>query len=249
MQFDGLKDKVAFITGASSGIGQHIVKLLSANGATVGIHYAKNKDAASALKADISSTVHTELFQADLADIVAAEQLLDRVIERFGRIDIMVNNAGGVHVHRRFTEIAPKDLEQAFALNFHAPFMLARKAFECMQAQGGGRIINISSIGVKFGGSANSLHYACAKSAMETMTVGLARLGAPHNILVNAIRPGIIDTPFHQDTPEKNFTERVSLIPLKRMGTTGDIAQMAAYLASDAGSFITGQIFAVSGGE
>ena len=99
------------------------------------------------------------------------------------------------------------------------------------------------------GGGAATLHYSAAKAALEAMSLGLARAGAPHNILVNVIRPGVMDTPFHANAPKPDWDARVRLIPLGRAGAPREVAQMAAYLASDAGRFITGQILAVSGGE
>src|SRR5207244_2365251 len=107
---------------------------------------------------------------------------------------------------------------------------------------GGGRIVNISSIGVKFGGSPTSLHYAAAKAALEAMTIGLARAGACDRILVNAIRPGVIATPFHDDVPADAIQRRVELIPLKRMGQPAEVASMVTYLLSPAASYITGQL-------
>ena len=140
-------------------------------------------------------------------------------------------------------------MSETFLLNVESPFFLAQAAFRHMQEAGGGKIVNISSVGVKFGGSPRTLHYSAAKAALEGVTLGLAKAGAPHRVLVNAIRPGVIDSPFHQIKSKQEWEARVAQIPLKRPGTPLDIARMVLFLLSPAGDFITGQVFVVSGGE
>ena len=119
-----------------------------------------------------------------------------------------------------------------------------------MKKSSGGKIINISSIAAKYGGSTRSLHYGASKAALEAVTIGLARAGAPHNILVNAVRGGYIDTPAqHRLSSQKDLAERVKRIPLQRAGQPEDIASMVVFLASGAGDFITGEIMSVTGGD
>jgi 3-oxoacyl-[acyl-carrier protein] reductase len=118
-----------------------------------------------------------------------------------------------------------------------------------MKSHGGGKIINISSISAKYGGSSKTLHYGAAKAALETLTVGLARAGAPYNILVNTIRGGFIETPMHQKLGRENLEKRIAMIPLKRAGKAEDVARMVLFLASKGGDFITGETLAVTGGD
>ena len=137
-------------------------------------------------------------------------------------------------------------------MNAKAPFFLSGEVFDSMKDQGGGRIINISSVNVKYGGGAKSIHYVASKAALESITRGFAREGAKYNILVNTIRPGVIDTPMHTNIrgySRKDFQKRIALVPLKRMGKPIDIARMALFLASEAGDFITGEIFTIAGGD
>ena len=139
--------------------------------------------------------------------------------------------------------------DKTFQLNTRTPFFLAQNAFKHMKENGGGKIINISSISVKYGGSSQTLHYGAAKSALETITLGLSKAGAKHNILVNTVRGGYIDTPMHQKMGRKNSKERIEMIPLKRAGKPEDIARIVLFLASEAGDFITGETFTVAGGD
>ena len=122
--------------------------------------------------------------------------------------------------------------DKTFHLNARAPFFLAQSAFEYMKDHGGGKIINISSISVKYGGSSQTLHYGAAKSVLETVTLGLSKAGARHNILVNTVRGGFIDTPMHQKLGRNNLEKRISMIPLKRAGSPKDMAGMILFLAS-----------------
>ena len=142
--------------------------------------------------------------------------------------------------------------DKTFALNVRTPFILIRQAFETMQASHAGRIINITTNSSKYGGSAGNLHYAASKAALDTMTAGLAREGAPHNILINSIRCGVIETPMKNRIPgysDERYDQRIQMIPLQRVGRPEDIADMVLFLASSSGDFITGQVIAVAGGE
>ena len=121
-----------------------------------------------------------------------------------------------------------------------------------MKEQKAGRVLNIISVNVKYGGSANSMHYVAAKAALDNLTLGFAKEGAPYNILVNSIRCGFIDTPMRKNTAgysEQDMQKRIALIPLKRIGQPIDIASMALFLASESANFITGEIFTVAGGD
>ena len=163
-------------------------------------------------------------------------------------IDCLVNNAGSYVEKKYFTELTVKNLTDTFMLNTFAPILLTSHVFEQMKKKGGGRIVNVSSIAAKYGGSAYSLHYGAAKRALEGLTKTLAREGAAYHILVNTVRPGMIDTNIHKLFP-KNLEERIRLIPLKKMGKPQDIAEMIFYLGSQRNEYITNQTMTVAGGE
>ena len=241
---------VLLITGASSGIGAATAELLAAEGAVVGVHYHRRKSDAQKLIEKIRLTGgRAEGFEADLLSRKDRARVVPEAVERFGGLDGLVNNAGAVIGAVPFLELDEEAWSKTFVLNAESPFFLAQAAFRHMQKSGGGKIINISSVGVKFGGSPRTLHYSAAKMALEGISAGLAKAGAPNQILVNAIRPGVIDTPFHARKSELEWDARVRLVPLKRPGLPLDIARMVLFLLSPAGDFITGQVFSVSGGE
>lgn len=246
----GLENKRVLVTGATGGIGTRIVRMFATKGAVVGIHYHKNQGQAELLAREVeSSGSQSDFFQADLLSSNGAD-LVDAFVERFDGIDVLVNNAGAICGFEDFLELDETSWSETFQLNAQAPFFLAQSAFARMKKSSGGKIINISSIAAKYGGSTRSLHYGASKAALEAVTIGLARAGAPHNILVNAVRGGYIDTPAqHRLSSQKDLAERVKRIPLQRAGQPEDIASMVVFLASGAGDFITGEIMSVTGGD
>jgi len=242
--------KRILVTGASSGIGAATAELLAAEGAVVGVHYhLKKADARKLIERIRLAGGRAEGFEADLLSREDRARVVPEAIERLGGLDGLVNNAGAIIGAVSFLELDEEAWSKTFVLNAESPFFLAQAAFRHMQKVGGGKIINISSVGVKFGGSPSTLHYSAAKMALEGVSAGLAKAGAQSQILVNAIRPGVIDTPFHIGKSGQEWDTRVSLIPLRRPGMPLDIARMILFLLSPAGDFITGQVFSVSGGE
>ncbi|MBL8097811.1 MAG: SDR family oxidoreductase [Anaerolineales bacterium] len=246
-KFD-LQGKRILVTGASSGIGEATVRLLGEAGAVVGIHYHQRLKEAQTIKEEIlSSGGVAEVFQANLSNAQERDTIIPAFIEKFGGLDGLVNNAGAPQGKHAFPNILKNEWDETFALNIEAPFFLSQQAFTVMQSQAGGKIVNVSSIGVKYGGSAKTIHYAMAKSALETLTVGMAKMGAEFNILVNIVRAGMTDTAFWQDKTKEEIEAREKLIPLKRIGKPQEVAETICFLLSH--TYITGQTIAVSGGE
>jgi len=250
MKLEGIKKKKVLVTGASSGIGACIARLFASNGAFVGIHYRKSRNKAIGLKKDIlKDGGEAEIYKADLLHSSSRRRAVPSFVKVFGGLDILINNAGGIYGFKDFLKLDEKSWDETFALNAKASFFLAKNAFYHMKRQKSGKIINISSISAKYGGSLKSMHYGAAKAALDAVTKGLAVAGAQYNISVNSIRGGFIDTPFHKKIGRKNIKKRINLIPLKRAGKPIDIARMALFLASDAGDYITGEIITVAGGD
>jgi len=239
--------KNILVTGSSSGIGAEIVRVLSKQKyvESIGIHYNKNKKGALQLKNEISDRVSTEIFQCNFQ--IPQIDIIERFVSRFGSIDVLVNCAGVVS-SVSFEKITEEEYDRVMNINAKTPFLITSKAFNVMKRQKGGKIINISSVTTKFGmGRNKSIHYAASKAVLDILTVGLARIGAKYNILVNSISPGPIMTDIQKE--REDLEERQRLIPLGRFGTPLDVANMVEYLVSDKGNFITGEIITISGGE
>jgi 3-oxoacyl-[acyl-carrier protein] reductase len=245
-----LQGRRIVVTGASSGIGRATARILGRAGAHVAIHFNTHADAARRVLEEIeASGGRAVVIQADLTDPPSRDAFLHDAIEALGGLFALVNVAGGTVRREPVGELSRATWMDTLELNLTAPFFLAQQAFSHMRKNGGGRIVNVSSIGVKYGGSRDTVHYAAAKSALETASLGLARAGAEHDILVNVVRPGVIDTPIHDDIPSEAMRKRISKILLKRAGAPEDVAFMIRYLLSPAAGYVTGQTFAVSGGD
>lgn len=242
---ESLKNKRVLVTGGSSGIGEAIVRKFAEQGAKIGIHYSINDKNAKLLEKELSKKTIVKIYKENfLKDKLT---LMKKFIKDFGGIDILINNAGMI-AEKSYLEMEQKDYDLIFNVNSRAPFLLSKEAFLNMTKNKFGRIINISSTTVKFGkGRNNTIQYAATKATLEVLTTGLAKMGAKYNILVNSIRPGFILTRLQKN--RLDFDSRVDLIPVKRAGLPEDVANMVIYLASDKGSFITGECIDVSGGE
>lgn len=251
--FEDIKNKRVLITGASGGMGIAMTRIFADYGACLGLHYRNNEEGVARLLQEVRDKKgEAGIFQADFLDPASGGNLIRSFVEKFGGIDVLINNAGAIYDYKHFSELGEKSFQDTFDLNVKTPFYLIKETFPYMEKRGGGRIINISSVNVKYGGSAKSMHYVAAKAALDNLTLGFAREGAKYNILVNSIRCGFIDTPMRAKVDgysEKNARERVRMIPLQRMGQPIDIARMALFLASESGNFITGEIFTVAGGD
>ena len=235
------------VTGCTGGIGQAVAFTFAQNGWNVVGHDCISGDKARQLKARITDHgVDFSLIKADFSSKRQVNRFIAQAAEL--QIDSLVNNAGGYLQAKHFTELQLEDLSATLMVNLSVPILLAGCVFEGMKQRKFGRIVNVSSIAAKYGGSGSSVHYGCAKRGLEALTKTLAREGAPHNILVNTIRPGVIDTDFHHKFP-KDMKKRIAMIPLKKMGTPQDVADAVFYLASDVNGFVTSEIITIAGGE
>lgn len=241
------------IIGASGGIGQAVVRLLVERGARLGAHYYRHPGPLKDLPAEgRPSGSQIRLYQAELGTQRRCHDLVDRFVRWAGGIDGLVQLSGTVHQPCRWEAISEAGWVADLRVNLNGPFFLAQRAMRYMRTQGGGRIVLTSTASARHGGGPTTIAYGAAKAGVECVVKALAREGAPHRILVNAIAPGFIDTPFHAKRMGRrpvDLTRRAALVPLKRAGTPEEVAHLIIYLLSSGASFITGECVAVSGGD
>ena len=248
--FEDLKGRVALVTGGATGIGGAISAAFGAAGMKVAVHYYAGEAQASKLGDDIERHgAEVVLLQRDITELGAADALVHDTLKAFGRLDVLVNNAGGMVARRPVEELDDEFFDAVIDLNVRQLVDACRAGAAAMKS--GGSIINVSSISARTGGSPGSSIYSGAKAFVSTFTRSLARELAPQNIRVNALSPGTIATAFHErhSTPEKLEATRKS-IPMARLGRAEDCAGTALFLASDALSgYVTGQVIEVNGGQ
>jgi 3-oxoacyl-[acyl-carrier protein] reductase len=252
MAYVDFRDQVVVVTGASSGIGAAAAVGFAETGATVALHYHRNSAGADHTLGAVQTAGGTaSVHQADLADPASAGKLIDDVLAKHGRIDVLVNNAGDLVNRSPVTDVPDEEFRRILDVNLTSVFALSRRIVPVFRAQGGGNIINVTSIAGRHGGGGGSVVYATSKGAVSTFTRGLAKELAPDGIRVNAISPGVIKTPFHErHTAEEQLNGMIATIPMGRTGTPHECVGTILFLASDAmSSYVTGQIIEVNGGQ
>ena len=249
MEID-LTGQRAIVTGASTGIGRAIAKALAGAGADVAIHYGSNRNEAEVTARAVEAQGRRAfLVQADFRDPTAAGKAVEAAVEALGApIDILVNNAGSLMGRSAVDEMDEELWQEVIALNLSSVFFATKAALPHLG--NGARIVNVSSIAARHGGGPGAFAYAAAKGGVMTLTRGLAKELASRNIRVNAIAPGVIETPFHDkfSTPELLETFRKG-IPLGRLGTSEECAGAVLYLVSPLASYVTGQSIDINGGQ
>jgi NAD(P)-dependent dehydrogenase (short-subunit alcohol dehydrogenase family) len=239
---------VMLVTGASRGIGAAIARQAAAGSYAVVVNYATNAALAEALADEIGNG--SIAVQADVGDEAAILSMFAVIDKRFGRLDVLVNNAGIANGYGTLDNCSVPALERLWAVNITGPFVCAREAIRRMRVDDrGGSIINISSKAAVLGGSNEWVDYAASKGAIDTMTIGLAKEMALHNIRVNAVRPGLIESDFHLHATPGRVERMRPLIPMQRAGTAAEVAEAVLWLASPAASYVTGAFIEVTGGR
>ncbi len=246
-----LEKRVALVTGASRGFGRAIALAFAAEGAAVVVNYVGSRPQAEEVAATIRDLGRDAVVvRADVAREDDVRHLVEATLTRFGRLDVLVNNAG-IMTHGPFLEVAVADYDRMLAVNVVGTMLCTRAALPAMIERGHGRIINLSSQlgtigGVAGGGQAA---YAATKGAIDSFTKAIAREFGHHGITANAIAPGSIETDMSRAVMTPEFkARRIQELPVRRMGTVEDVAHVAVFLASEASGFLTGQIVHASGG-
>ena len=246
-----LTEKACLVTGASRGIGAAVARALGRCGAHVAVHYRTGRGEAAAIARDIEEAGgRAVLLQGNIAERGVAERLVRQTAEAFGGLDILINNAGDLIARYRVEETTDEFFDQQVATNIQPVFAACRAAIPLMRQRGSGVIVNVSSVAARTGGGGGSSLYASAKAFVATFTRALAKELAPERIRVNAVSPGVIDTPMQdRTTPREQLEVAVGQIPLRRIGTPEECAGTFLYLCSEELSgYITGQNIEVNGG-
>ena len=239
--------KVALITGATRGIGKQIAITLSKEGYDIALNYRKENDELLNLKEQIENNgVKCLTIQGDISNFEDCEKIVKQTIEEFEKIDVLVNNAG-ITKDMLFARMKEEDFKQVIDVNLVGTFNMTKNVISYMMKARQGRIINISSV-VGIAGNAGQSNYSASKAGIIGFTKSLAKEFASRNILVNAVAPGFIETSMTDVLKDEIKEEIAKNIPLKRMGTPDDVANVVKFLASDDSSYITGQVLQVDGG-
>jgi acetoacetyl-CoA reductase/3-oxoacyl-[acyl-carrier protein] reductase len=253
---EDLTGRVALVTGAARGLGLATAERLAARGAAVAVN-VRDSERAEATARSLGERGFA--VSGDLGNPADLQSIVDRTLDRFGRLDILVNNAG-ITMDRTVGKMADEDWHEVIAVNLSGSFFMSKAALEHMLERGSGRIINISSI-IGQTGNIGQANYAASKSGLFGLTTSLARevafalkrhgrldpFGA--GITVNAVAPGFIETEMLDAVPEKALDRIRAQIPLERLGRPEEVARVVRFLAADASSYITGQVWAVNGGQ
>ena len=240
-------EKVALVTGATRGIAKQIAITLSKEGYNIALNYRTENDELENLKKEIgANNVEVLAVQGDVSNFEDCENVVKETIEKFGRIDVLVNNAG-ITKDMLLARMKEEDFKQVIDVNLVGTFNVTKNVISYMMKARSGRIINISSV-VGISGNAGQSNYAASKAGIIGFTKSLAKEVASRNILVNAIAPGFIQTSMTDVLKDEIKEEIAKAIPLKRMGTADDVTNLVRVLGSEDSSYITGQVINVDGG-
>jgi acetoacetyl-CoA reductase len=241
-----LKEAVAVVTGASRGLGAAISEELAAGGAKVVVNYSRSKEPADELVSKIEEAGGEAVaVQADVSDAEQAQKLIDQAIERFNRVDVLVNNAG-INIDKTLKKLSVEDWDKVIQVDLNSAFYTVHAVLPHMTEAGGGKIINMSSF-VGEAGNIGQANYSAAKAGLLGFTKTAAKELARNGITVNAICPGFIETDMVAAIPEDARNKLLKTVPLGRFGQPNEIARAVRYLVED-GDYITGQSLDINGG-
>lgn len=238
-------NKVVIITGASKGIGREIAKKLAIKGYTVVANYNKSENEMKKLKEELNSQgIKIECIKADISKREGAKKIVEHTLEKFKKIDILINNAG-ISQFKEFTQITDEEWNNMINTNLNSVFYMTQEACTSMIKNKTGCIINMSSIWGLVGASCE-VHYSVSKAGIDAMTKSLAKELGPSNIRVNSIAPGIINTQMNKNLSSEELKNIIDEIPLEKIGNVQDIEKCVEWLIED--EYTTGQIISINGG-
>lgn len=245
------QQRVAWATGSSTGIGRAACMAFGAEGYGVAVHYNKNREEAQVTAEQVEDAGGEALLvQGDVADGAEVRRMAGEIEEHFGRLDVLVNNAGSLVARATLEEMEEDLWDRVMDVNLKSVYLCSQAALPFMKRQGGGRIINVSSVAARNGGGPGAAAYATAKAGVSTLTRAMAKELVTDGILVNAVAPGVISTPFHDRFSTPEMREKLaSSIPLGREGTPEETAGVMLFLASPAANYLVGEIIEINGGQ
>jgi len=247
-----LRGKVVLITGASTGIGAAAARGFAGEGGKVVVHYNESRDAAETVAADIKKAGgEAVLTQGDVTVEADVKRIVRDATAAFGRVDVLINNAGGMLGRVKIEDYTSEHIQRVLALNCTQVALFMREVIPLMRQQKSGNVINVTSIAARHGGGGGAILYAGAKGFVSTVTHGWAKEVVGDGIRVNALSPGVITTPFHDRySTAEQLKAMQAMIPMNRLGAADECTGTLLYLASDALSgYVTGQVVEVNGGQ
>ncbi len=244
-------EEVAWITGSSTGIGRAAALALAERGCRMMVHYNRSEDEAREVVERISTSGgEAALVGGDVSNAREVKRMVGEIEDRYGRLDVLVNNAGSLIERRTLTEMTEDLWERVMAVNLKSVYLCSQAVLPMMRRQGKGKIINMTSVAARTGGAPGSVAYATAKGGVSTLTRAMAKELVGEGILVNGVAPGVITTPFHDRfTPPDIREALVGGIPIGREGTPEEVAGAVVFLASPAADYLVGEIIEVNGGQ
>lgn len=252
MRLPELQGKAVLVTGASTGIGAAVARAFAAQGARVGLHYNASEDAAKAVAYEISAAGgEAVLIRADVSMGEGARSAVEQAVAAFGRLDGLVNNAGGMVRRVAYADVSERDYDDIMDLNARSVVVASQAAIGPMKAAGGGFIINTTSVAARNGASGGAGLYGSSKAFVHNVTRGMAKELIPFGIRVNAVAPGVISTPFHERySTDAQLQAQLATIPAGRLGTAEDCVGAFLFLAcASLSGYIVGQVIEVNGGQ
>lgn len=242
-----LKGKVSLITGAAKGIGKAIAMCFAKEGSFVIVNDIKIKEAQKVVKEIKSHGNQAEAFQSDISKVNEVRNMIKKILKKFGRINVLVNNAG-ICERLAIEDITSEQWDRTLDINLKGTFLCSQAVFKIMKSQRSGKIINIASLAGKVGGINVGAHYSASKAGIICLTKSFAKEGASYGITVNAVAPGVIDTDITTSLPKKEIESYCKSIPLRRIGEQEEVAELVLFLASNSANYITGETIDINGG-
>ena len=252
MRLPELQGKAVLVTGASTGIGAAVARAFAAQGARVGLHYNASEDAAKAVAYEIEAAGgEAVLIRADVSTGAGARAAVEGAVAAFGRLDGLVNNAGGMVRRVPYADVSERDYDEIMDLNARSVVVASQAAVAPLKAAGGGFIINTTSVAARNGASGGAGLYGSSKAFVHNVTRGMAKELIPFGIRVNAVAPGVITTPFHERySTEAQLQAQLATIPAGRLGVAEDCVGAYLFLAcASLSGYVVGQVIEVNGGQ